>query len=129
MGTKRVKVCWIGTLFLANKKTTNNVAENLGLYIGLKACAGKRFTPLEKTGRQPSGVQVVSKWHHRLQCYNKMADSLANLAMDTKRSVQVHFEGDSPPNLLRWVDTLNYMSGDLAHLQGRESALETSDKD
>lgn len=45
-----VKVCWIDSLSLANKKTTNNVAKNLGLYIGHKACADKRYTPLEVIG-------------------------------------------------------------------------------
>ncbi|EGZ07991.1 hypothetical protein PHYSODRAFT_526110, partial [Phytophthora sojae] len=32
----------------------------------------------------------VLTWQHHLRAYNKMADTLANMAMDSRRSVQMN---------------------------------------
>jgi hypothetical protein len=87
----------------------------MGLIVGLTACCKFGFSPLHVIGEsamiirqqltrtppkakhlQPlywkcrrlhAGTRVLS-WQHHLRAYNKMADGLANMAMDTKKSMQ-----------------------------------------
>ncbi|KAF1790211.1 Ribonuclease H-like domain [Phytophthora cactorum] len=123
------------------------MAENLGLLNGLKICENRRYEPLQVIGdsamiirqqknRKPPKAKHlrnyywrsrrladklnVVNWHHHLRDYNKMADSLVNLAMDTKRCRQVFITDDtSQKKLTRWSNVLNYLTGDLAHWQSR----------
>ncbi|KAG6597733.1 uncharacterized protein IUM83_19983 [Phytophthora cinnamomi] len=71
----------------AAKTTINNLAENLGLLLGLRACQRFGWAPLHVSHRLADKLNVLSLQHHERN-YNKMADFLANTAMDSKRSVQ-----------------------------------------
>ncbi|EGZ12560.1 hypothetical protein PHYSODRAFT_373097, partial [Phytophthora sojae] len=91
-------------------KTTNNIAEYRGLLNRLRYAARckllgvhvvehtirKRKTPRAKhlqglytQCRLLADRLMMSSWSHRLRHFNKTADGLANLAMDTKKSTQV----------------------------------------
>eukprot|EP00644_Phytophthora_capsici_P015704 jgi/Phyca11/551952/estExt2_Genewise1Plus.C_PHYCAscaffold_440275 len=99
----------------ASKTTTNNQAENLGLLIGLRACVRYQWSPLHvigdsqliirqhRTGTPPKASHLlglywqsrrladllpVASWTHHKRRFNRMADTLANIAMDNRRSVQ-----------------------------------------
>ncbi|GMF37926.1 unnamed protein product [Phytophthora lilii] len=132
-------VCWVGSLSLASKTTTNNLAENMGLLTGLQACVAKRYEPLyvigdsamiirqQKTRTPPKAPHLkniywrsrraadtigVMNWHHHLRRCNKMADTLANLAMDTKCSTQVHIQEQALPH---WHTVLQHLNTDFMH--------------
>jgi ribonuclease HI len=120
----------------------HHVAENLGLLAGLTACKQFGFSPIHVVGdsamiirqqatrtppkaphlrplywrcrRQLGGTQVLT-WQHHFRAQNKMADSLANLAMDTQKSIQVRLDAD----LLRqprWATLVGHAGGDIGHL-------------
>jgi ribonuclease HI len=100
----------------AHPSTTNNQAEYFGLLTGLHAAASHRWPNLEVIGdsalilrqlrdhRPPKNPRLlrfysqarrladqldVRHWTHQVRAHNRMADSLANLAMDTRTSTQV----------------------------------------
>lgn len=159
-GSGAIQVCWIGSMAYASKKATNNMAENMGLLAGLKACEARKYEPLHVIGdsamiirqqaqRKPfkakhlrnyywSSRKIADKlnviqWHHHLRGQNKMADCLANLAMDSKRSFQMHVTSDTA-QLQRWNSVLTHMDGDVAQWQSanrqsmRDSILMTPQK-
>ncbi|POM78297.1 Hypothetical protein PHPALM_4187 [Phytophthora palmivora] len=127
-------VCWLAQKSYASKTTTNNVAENMGLLTGLRACVRHGYSPVHVIGihrrRKPpkashikniywrsrrlaDQLQVI-QWHHHLRCYNKMADKLANQAMNSKRSIQVRIAGTTL-QLQRWAAVLQHQHGDVIH--------------
>ena len=100
----------------AHRSTNNNQAEYHGLLTGLRAAAAHRWPNLEVVGdsalilrqmrdhRPPKNARLlclysqarrladqlgVRHWIHQVRAHNKMADFLANLAMDTRASSQV----------------------------------------
>jgi ribonuclease HI len=100
----------------AHPSTTNNQAEYFGLLTGLRAAIAHRWPNLEVVGdsalilrqmrenRPPRNIKLlrlysqarrladqanVQHWTHHVRAHNRMADSLANLAMDTRTSSQV----------------------------------------
>jgi ribonuclease HI len=100
----------------AHRSTTNNQAEYHGLLAGLRAAAAHQWPNLEVVGdsamilrqmrdyRPPRNAKLlrlytqarrladqlaVRHWTHHERAHNKMADLLANLAMDTRTSSQV----------------------------------------
>jgi ribonuclease H / adenosylcobalamin/alpha-ribazole phosphatase len=100
----------------AHRSTTNNQAEYHGLITGLQAAVSFRWQNLEvvcdsalifrqlRDYRPPRNAQLlhlyskpgrladlleVRRWHHHVRAHNKMADSLANRAMDSSTSSQV----------------------------------------
>ena len=108
-------VLWISSMAHSAADTTNNAAEYCGLVHGLRQAKASRYAPLHVVGdsamvlsqlrthhppRKPSLRPLlraaramaddisVSSWGHHYRPYNKMADRLANIAMDTKDSIQ-----------------------------------------
>ncbi|KAF1319828.1 reverse transcriptase, partial [Globisporangium splendens] len=102
----------------SRKDTTNNFAEYWGLIHGLREAQRSHFellyvigdsaliisqqrmhrSPrqhrlacLYQTSRQLTDCIDIRGWYHHYRAFNKMADSAANLAMDTRTSTQVHF--------------------------------------
>jgi ribonuclease HI len=135
------QLVWAGSMSYAAQTTTNNVAEYMGLIVGLTACCKFGFSPLHVIGdsaliirqqltrtppkakhlqplywkcrRLHAGTRVLS-WQHHLRAYNKMADGLANMAMDTKKSIQTLL--DQPTlRLERWSTLVNNAGGDIGH--------------
>ena len=53
----------------------------------------------------------VSSWGHRYRAYNKMEDRLANIAMDTRASIQEH--GSAKANIVEAART--YLDNDVNH--------------
>ncbi|OWZ20439.1 hypothetical protein PHMEG_0005152 [Phytophthora megakarya] len=133
------RVCWVASMSYAAKKTTNNVAENMGLLTGLRACQQHKWGPVHVVGdsqviirqqksrippkathlkslywqsrRLADQVRILS-WQHHLRAFNTAADSLANVAMDSKHSIQ------QDPNVFpsaKWKETLAKAANDLAH--------------
>jgi ribonuclease HI len=126
----------------AHRSTTNNQAE----YHGLRAAAAHRWPILEVVGdsalilgqmrdyrppprnarllrlytqaRRLADQLAVRHWTHHVRAHNKMADLLANLAMDTRTSSQMthptarsghtdlraHLSNDISPWLVDTVD-------------------------
>ncbi|KAF1333490.1 reverse transcriptase, partial [Globisporangium splendens] len=100
------------------KDTTNNFAEYWSLIHGLREAQRSHFEPLYvigdsaliisqqrmhrsprqhrlarlyQTSRRLADCIDIRGWYHHYRAFNKMADSAANLAMDTRTSTQVHF--------------------------------------
>ncbi|KAF4133105.1 Reverse transcriptase-like, partial [Phytophthora infestans] len=113
--TVHAQVCWIGTMSYANPRFTNNIREHLGLFCGLKACDKHTFEPLHVIGakhfqnyywqsRKLADRLDVVAWHHHLREFNKMADTLANMAMDNTSSTQGLLSEDTAATV-RWAKT------------------------
>lgn len=56
------------------------------------------------------GILMISSWTHHLRDFNKMADGLANLTMDTKTSKQVS-NADIPRLSPRWTAVTKFLQG------------------
>ncbi|KAF1319699.1 reverse transcriptase, partial [Globisporangium splendens] len=109
---------WAASMAYSRKDTTNNFAEYWGLIHGLREAQRSHFEPLYVIGdsaliisqqrmhRSPRHHRLarlyltsrrladcidIRGWYHHYRAFNKMADSAANLAMDTRTSTQVHF--------------------------------------
>ncbi|KAF1328121.1 reverse transcriptase, partial [Globisporangium splendens] len=109
---------WAASMAYSRKDTTNNFAEYWGLIHGLREAQRSHFEPLYVIGdsaliisqqrmhRSPRQHRLarlyltsrrladcidIQGWYHHYRAFNKMADSAANLAMDTRTSTQVHF--------------------------------------
>jgi ribonuclease HI len=112
----QAEVLWSAAMSRAHPATTNNQAEYYGLLVGLQAATTYRWRNLEVVGdsalilrqlrdhRPPKNPRLlrfysqvrrladqldVTHWTHQVRAHNRMADSLANLAMDTRTSSQV----------------------------------------
>ncbi|KAF1327227.1 reverse transcriptase, partial [Globisporangium splendens] len=109
---------WVASMAYSRKDTTNNFAEYWGLIHGLREAQRSHFEPLYvigdsaliisqqrmhrsprqhrlarlyQTSRRLADCIDIRGWYHHYRAFNKMADSAANLAMDTRTSTQVHF--------------------------------------
>ncbi|KAF1329028.1 reverse transcriptase, partial [Globisporangium splendens] len=109
---------WVASLAYSRKDMTNNFAEYWGLIHGLREAQRSHFEPLYvigdsaliisqqrmhrsprqhrlarlyQTSRRLADCIDIRGWYHHYSAFNKMADSAANLAMDTRTSTQVHF--------------------------------------
>ncbi|KAF1324373.1 reverse transcriptase, partial [Globisporangium splendens] len=109
---------WTASMAYSRKDTTNNLAEYWGLIHGLREAQRSHFEPLYvigdsaliisqqrmhrsprqhrlarlyQTSRRLADCIDIRGWYHHYRAFNKMADSAANLAMDTRTSTQVHF--------------------------------------
>ncbi|KAF1336414.1 reverse transcriptase, partial [Globisporangium splendens] len=109
---------WAASMAYSRKDTTNNFAEYWGLIHGLREAQRSQFEPLYvigdsaliisqqrmhrsprqhrlarlyQTSRRLADCIDIRGWYHHYRAFNKMADSAANLAMDTRTSTQVHF--------------------------------------
>jgi ribonuclease HI len=123
---------------LAAPTTTNNQAEYTGLFTGLRAAYAQAWTPLEVIGdsmlilrqisryRPPRNARLrrlyddarllyerlgVTRWVHHLRAWNKMADAAANIAMDTRRSLQTLYPTSRP----EWQELPLLLAGDFHH--------------
>jgi ribonuclease HI len=109
------ELIWSAAMSHAHRSTTNNQAEYHGLITGLRAARHYQWSQLEVVGdsalvlrqirdfRPPkdrcclrsipkpgdSDQLGVQHWSHHVRAHNKMADALANLAMDCRASSQV----------------------------------------
>jgi ribonuclease HI len=110
------RIVWSAAMSHAHPATTNNQAEYRGLIAGLRAARHHNWHALEVVGdsdlilrqlrdhkapknprllrlygqaRQLADRVGVRRWFHQVRAHNKMADSLANLAMDQTSSSQV----------------------------------------
>ena len=119
----------------AQHEMTNNKAEYLGLITGLQAARDNRwcvevvgdsslilrqvqeYRPPRSPGLQPlytiarrlADEVRVRVWQHHVRAYNKMADCAANVAMDTRASVQVQHPSDWP----HAATIASYLTGDF----------------
>ncbi|KAF1322650.1 Abc transporter g family member 31, partial [Globisporangium splendens] len=109
---------WAASMAYSRKDTTNNFAEYWGLIHGLREAQRSHFEPLYvigdsaliisqqrmhrsprqhrlarlyQTSRRLTDCIDIRGWYHHYRAFNKMADSAANLTMDTRTSTQVHF--------------------------------------
>ncbi|KAF1315281.1 reverse transcriptase, partial [Globisporangium splendens] len=109
---------WAASMAYSRKDTTNNFAEYWGLIHGLREAQRSHFEPLYvigdsaliisqqrmhrsprqhrlarlyQTSRRLADCIDIRGWYLHYRAFNKMADSAANLAMDTRTSTQVHF--------------------------------------
>jgi ribonuclease HI len=123
---------------LAASTTTNNQAEYFCLVTGLTAAVRHHWRPLEVVGdsmliirqleryRPPKSARLlplyrearyladklgVDRWHHHLRAYNKMADRAANVAMDSRHSLQSFHPSPRP----EWAGLGGHLLGDFLH--------------
>ncbi|KAF1333527.1 hypothetical protein FI667_g2696, partial [Globisporangium splendens] len=83
----KASLIWVASMAYSRKDTTNNFAEYWGLIHGLREAQRSHFEPF----RRLADCIDIRGWYHHYRAFNKMADSAANLAMDTRTSTQVHF--------------------------------------
>ena len=129
-------VLLVSSMAYGSAKTTNNVAEYWGLVHGLRQAKTSDYSPLHVIGdsalflsqlrtRHPPRKQHlvrlfqearaiandinVSSWGHHYRTYNKMADRLANIAMDTGASIQAH--ASSNPGLVQ--EAMSFLDSDV----------------
>lgn len=145
-------VCWVASISLKHPTTTNNKAEYVGLLTGLTACKTHHWAPVHVVGdsmliisqqrqRKPAKARKlndlywrcrtiadqlnVTSWMHHLRAYNKMADRLANLAMDSETSCQtVPVWPTVVPS--KWTPTLEHLPGDIGHWLERNPASDAT---
>ena len=116
MASNPPAIIWMGSVSLAASATTNNVAKYKGLLFGLRKAQAYNLDGLHVVGdsnlilghmrrrKQPKARHLqdlyrqcrtiadrlnVATWQHHLRHFNKMADALANIAMDSKKSTQI----------------------------------------
>ncbi|KAJ0392010.1 hypothetical protein ATCC90586_011855 [Pythium insidiosum] len=145
ISTATPTVVWSAAMSLAAPTTTNNQAEYHGLLTGLRAAHDHDWHHLDVVGdsaliirqmsryRPPRNARLrqlyldarrladqlsVANWIHHVRAHNKVADALANLAMDTARSSQVVH----PTTRTDHIAAVAHLPGDLApwlaHLSG-----------
>ncbi|KAF1319879.1 reverse transcriptase, partial [Globisporangium splendens] len=128
----------------SRKDTTNNFAEYWGLIHGLREAQRSHFEPLYvigdsaliisqqrmhrsprhhrlarlyQTSRRLADCIDIRGWYHHYRAFNKMADSAANLAMDTRTSTQVHF----PTQRAAFSNLTQDLDNDVMHWLMRSS--------
>jgi ribonuclease HI len=132
-------VVWAASMSYAAVASMNNYAENMGLLTGIRTCVEHGFTPVHVVGdslmiinqhstrRPPKASHLkplywkcrrglasvtVLIWSHHLRNYNKMADSMANLA--TKQSKQA-LRSEAEQHGPRWGNLPKMAEGDMGH--------------
>lgn len=140
MEATRATVIWTGAMSYAASTTTNNQAEYKGLITGLHAArrddlpglsvvgdsalilgqlrhyrAPKKSTllALYRTARRLADQHGVTHWRHHYRHHNKMADAAANVAMDSRASIQSH----QPSPRLEWIPVLRHLRNDFQQWQ------------
>ncbi|KAF1321467.1 reverse transcriptase, partial [Globisporangium splendens] len=128
----------------SRKDTTNNFAEYWGLIHGLREAQRSHFEPLYvigdsaliisqqrmhrsprqhrlarlyQTSRRLADCIDIRGWYHHYRAFNTMADSAANLAMDTRTSTQVHF----PTHRAAFNNLTQDLDNDVMHWLMRSS--------
>jgi ribonuclease HI len=136
---------WAAVTALGSRKMTNNVAEFVGLHRLLAKAVAKGWRGMYVVGdsemilrlmrtRTPpkakglihwyneasrvADICGVAGWEHHFRRHNKMADWLANQAMDWKRSVMEDLEDNATSSRLR-VGVVARMPGDVAEWRER----------
>ncbi|KAF1313645.1 reverse transcriptase, partial [Globisporangium splendens] len=135
---------WAASMAYSRKDTTNNFAEYWGLIHGLREAQRSHFEPLYvigdsalvisqqrmhrsprqhrlarlyQTSRRLADCIDIRGWYHHYRAFNKMADSAANLAMDTRTSTQVHF----PTHRAAFNNLTQDLDNDVMHWLMRSS--------
>ncbi|KAF1334735.1 Lish domain-containing protein, partial [Globisporangium splendens] len=135
---------WAASMAYSRKDTTNNFAEYWGLMHGLREAQRSHFEPLYvigdsvliisqqrmhrtprqhrlarlyQTSRRLADCIDIRGWYHHYRAFNKMADSAANLAMDTRTSTQVHF----PTHRAAFNNLTQDLDNDVMHWLMRSS--------
>ncbi|KAF1333218.1 reverse transcriptase, partial [Globisporangium splendens] len=104
---------WAASMAYSRKDTTNNFAEYWGLIHGLREAQRSHFEPF----RRLADCIDIRGWYHHYRAFNKMADSAANLAMDTRTSTQVHF----PTHRAAFNNLTQDLDNDVMHWLMRSS--------
>ena len=134
------QLVWAAAMSLAQRTTTNNQAEYVGLVTGLRFASSRHLRHLTVIGdsamiinqlsryKAPKDARLrrlygqariladvigVDTWCHHLRAYNKMADYAANIAMDTRRSFQTLLTAAHT----HWAPLSTHLHGDVAHWQ------------
>ncbi|KAF1330689.1 reverse transcriptase, partial [Globisporangium splendens] len=135
---------WTASMAYTRKDTTNNFAEHWGLIHGFQEAQRSHFEPLYvigdsaliisqqrmhrsprqhrlarlyQTSRRLADCIDIRGWYHHYRAFNKMADSAANLAMDTRTSTQVHF----PTHRAAFNNLTQDLDNDVMHWLMRSS--------
>ncbi|KAF1319929.1 reverse transcriptase, partial [Globisporangium splendens] len=135
---------WVASMAYSRKDTTNNFAEYWGLIHGLREVQRSHFEPLYvigdsaliisqqrmhrsprqhrlarlyQTSRRLADCIDIRGWYHHYRAFNRMADSAANLAMDTRTSTQVHF----PTHRAAFNNLTQDLDNDVMHWLMRRS--------
>ena len=136
--THSAQIIWVASMAYANKRTTNNWAEYMGLVHGLRRAAISNATPLHVVGdsamiisqlrqRKPpkkphlawlykearslADDLEVSSWTHHYRAHNKMADLAANIAMNSGTSSQTAAPSGRP--IFTELDA--HLDNDMSH--------------
>ncbi|KAF1327759.1 reverse transcriptase, partial [Globisporangium splendens] len=104
---------WVASMAYSRKDTTNNFAEYWGLIHGLREAQRSHFEPF----RRLADCIDIRGWYHHYRAFNKMADSAANLAMNTRTSTQVHF----PTQRAAFNNLIQDLDNDVMHWLMRSS--------
>ncbi|KAE9178836.1 hypothetical protein PF005_g23916 [Phytophthora fragariae] len=139
-GTPSPAILWRASVSYATR-TTNNVAEYQGLLVGLRYAARHQLYGLNVVGdsqliltqlrkrriprsrhlqgryeqcRMLADRLMVTSWTHHLRHFKKMADRLANIAMDLKKSIEIT-AADIPLLPPRWAPVTQALQGDVGH--------------
>ncbi|KAG2789485.1 hypothetical protein Pcac1_g1086 [Phytophthora cactorum] len=143
---RRPTVVWGAATSLSQRTTTNNIAEFVGLHIVLQHAHHKKWQSLHIVGdsamilgvmadrRTPRSRKLrwwyekarlladkcnIASWTHHYRQFNKTADKLANIAMDTKRGI-VYDPQEGPNHALMQV-VQDRITGDITRwLEGRD---------
>ncbi|OWZ14410.1 reverse transcriptase [Phytophthora megakarya] len=139
--TRSTCIKWLASVSYAARSTTNNVAEYCGLLTGLRYAHRAHISNIHVVGdsklilnqvsrrsppraahlkglyaqcRMLADQVAVSTWTHHLRRFNKMADGLANIAMDRKTSTQI-FPSDITFLKEPWTTVSDSLQGDIEH--------------
>ncbi|KAE8981637.1 hypothetical protein PR001_g23942 [Phytophthora rubi] len=138
---------WAAATALGRRDTTNNLAEFIGLHRLLahavaqdskglhvvgdsamilrmmrtkKRPKAKKLQALFNTTSRLADICRVESWSHHYREHNKMADWLANVAMDNKKSVMITFRVDgSRQEMEKGLETR--MEGDMRHWEEKNT--------
>lgn len=139
---RQSELIWYACMSYAGRRTTNNIAEYLGLVHGLRQAVAMRAMPLHvcedsqlilqqvKQHRVPAAKHLrrfyyparrdatrlgVVSWTHHLRVHNRMADAAANITMDAAASIQV--TGDTQASSVRTETALiaQHLAADIGH--------------
>jgi ribonuclease HI len=137
-------IIWSAAMSSAKPTTTNNQAEYCGALEGLRAAQAHQWTPLDVVGdsqlilgqlrrykaprnKAPRVLRRSQKtgrsaWREAmdspLRAYNKMADTAANAAMDSRASSQVHH----PTTRADHANLAHHLASDFAQWQAHHFA-------
>ncbi|GMF62925.1 unnamed protein product [Phytophthora fragariaefolia] len=76
--------------------------------------------------RMMAGRLLVTSWTHHIREFIRMTDKLANLAMDSNKSIQV-VAADIPNLLSHWSPVLSLLHGDVEHWICKEASTTAND--